>query len=104
MDLPNDSNKISFCLLAFHFLVPPCRDRMIRWKHGLVFLTHMGHLKKSLLLCSLFDKQGVWQTGSGTKTRLTCSQDAVKEPKGLTQVTNGVLRTKARQGFQLVIW
>ena len=80
---------------------------MIRWKHGLVFLTQMGPLKKSLLLSSLFDKQGVWQTGSGTRSRLTCSQNAVKEPKRLTQVKNGIPRTQSQAGLpigNLVIW
>lgn len=97
---------MGLCLPAFHFLVPPCRDRMFRWKHGLVFLTQMGHKEKPVSVLPLW-QAGCLETGSGTRARLTCSQNAVKEPKQLTQVKSGVPRTQSQAGLptgNLVIW
>ena len=71
--LPNDSNEMKLFLPAFHSLMPPQRGRVIRRDHCLVFLAQVSRLMTNLVPFSLFDKQGIWETGSGTRARITCS-------------------------------
>ena len=68
-------------LPAFHSLMPPQRGRVIRRDHCLVFLAQVSRLMTNLVPFSLFDKQGIWETGSGTRARITCSWNAGQRTK-----------------------